>query len=96
VTQVGGIFPYSDDFVLTILFVIARLALAEAGDGIEDANFEETVANSSILRLYELKKWSKESLEDETLRKGDFNFFDKLFDNELNALVIETRKQYEG
>ncbi|KAL1875957.1 hypothetical protein VTK73DRAFT_9668 [Phialemonium thermophilum] len=73
-----------------------RLALAEAGDGIEDANFEETVANASILRLYELRKWSKEVLEDETLRQGEFSFFDKLFDNDMNALVLETRRHYES
>lgn len=29
-----------------------RLALADAGDGVEDANFEEYTANASILRLY--------------------------------------------
>jgi len=30
----------------------ARVAFADAGDGIEDANFEEKVANAAILRLY--------------------------------------------
>lgn len=41
-----------------------RIALADAGDGIEDANFEESVANSSILRLFELKKWCDEIVKD--------------------------------
>ncbi|PGH00479.1 leucine-tRNA ligase [Polytolypa hystricis UAMH7299] len=72
-----------------------RLALADAGDGIEDANLEESVANASILRLYELKKWSKETLEDSSLRHGEYSFFDKLFENDLNTLVIETRQHYE-
>ncbi|KAH6687483.1 leucyl-tRNA synthetase [Plectosphaerella plurivora] len=72
-----------------------RLSLAEAGDGIEDANLEETVANAAILRLYELRKWSKDVLEDESLRTGESGFFDKLFDNDLKALVIETRGHYE-
>ena len=36
-----------------------RLALATAGDGIEDANFDEEVANASILRLYKLADWCK-------------------------------------
>jgi leucyl-tRNA synthetase len=31
-----------------------------AGDSIEDANFEESVANSNILRLYTLKEWIEE------------------------------------
>lgn len=73
---------------------LARLSLAEAGDGIEDANLEETVANSAILRLYELRKWSKDVLE-EPLRSAEWGFFDKLFDNDLRALVIETRGHYE-
>jgi leucyl-tRNA synthetase len=77
-------------------FLLARLALAEAGDGIEDANLEETVANSAILRLYELRKWSKDALEEDNLRTGEPSFFDKLFDNDLRGLVIETKKSYEG
>ena len=43
-----------------------RVAIADAGDAIEDANFEETVANSSILKLYELKKWCEEMINDAT------------------------------
>jgi leucyl-tRNA synthetase len=34
-----------------------RLALADAGDGIEDANFEEYTANASILRLHTFLDW---------------------------------------
>ncbi|KAI9665703.1 MAG: cytosolic leucyl tRNA synthetase [Bathelium mastoideum] len=37
-----------------------RVALADAGDGMEDANFEETVADTTILRLFELRKWCEE------------------------------------
>lgn len=35
-----------------------RLALADAGDGIEDANFDEMSANATILRLHTLLEWS--------------------------------------
>jgi leucyl-tRNA synthetase len=38
----------------------ARLAMVNAGDGIEDANFEETVANRGILKLHELKEWCED------------------------------------
>lgn len=38
-----------------------RLALAHAGDGIEDANFDEEVANANILRLFKLTDWCKVS-----------------------------------
>lgn len=38
-----------------------RLALADAGDGIEDANFDEMSANATILRLHTLLEWSEVS-----------------------------------
>ena len=44
-----------------------RVTLADAGDGIDDANFEESVANASILRLYELRKWCEEMVGDARL-----------------------------
>lgn len=34
-----------------------RLSLADAGDGLEDANFEEKTANANILRVYTLLEW---------------------------------------
>lgn len=38
-----------------------RLALADAGDAIEDANFEEKNANANILRLHTLIDWCEVS-----------------------------------
>ncbi|KAL1988366.1 hypothetical protein VTN96DRAFT_10049 [Rasamsonia emersonii] len=74
-----------------------RIAFADAGDGIEDANFEETVANSSILRLFTLKEWIEEVVKDQSLRTGPADaFWDKLFENEMNVLVRETIKHYEN
>jgi leucyl-tRNA synthetase len=73
-----------------------RIAFADAGDSIEDANFEESVANSNILRLYTLKEWIEDIAKDETLRTGPADAFaDKLFNNELSALVRETQKHYQ-
>lgn len=34
-----------------------RLCLADAGDGIEDANFDEKTANANVLRLHTLMAW---------------------------------------
>lgn len=34
-----------------------RLALADAGDSLDDANFDELVANSAILRLFVFESW---------------------------------------
>ena len=75
----------------------SRIALADAGDGVEDANFEEAVANSSILRLFTLKEWCEEVIKDQSLRKGASNsFWDKLFENEMYTLVHEARQHYES
>jgi leucyl-tRNA synthetase len=41
-----------------------RIALAEAGDGMSDANFEESVANANILKLFELRKWCEDMTRD--------------------------------
>lgn len=72
-----------------------RIALADAGDGIEDANFDETVANSNILRLFTLREWIEETAKDKGLRTGPADsFFDKLFINEMTTLTREARKQY--
>lgn len=74
-----------------------RIAFADAGDSIEDANFEESVANSNILRLHTLKEWIEEVAKDETLRTGPADAFaDKLFSNELSSLVRETQKHYQA
>lgn len=74
-----------------------RISLADAGDGVEDANFEEAVASQIILRLYNLKEWCEEILRDDTLRSADnstYNFFDKLFLNEMHTLVHEAYAHY--
>ncbi|EON64719.1 leucyl-tRNA synthetase [Coniosporium apollinis CBS 100218] len=73
-----------------------RIALADAGDGIDDANFDETVANSSILKLYELRKWCEEMVNDAILRTGPKDtIWDQMFENEMNALVQETKQHYD-
>lgn len=75
-----------------------RIALADAGDGVTDANFEEDVADNNILRLYNLREWCEEVVKDQDqLRTGELNSFqDALFNNELNTLVAEAQKHYEA
>lgn len=96
-----------------------RVALADAGDGMDDANFDESVANSNILRLFELRKWCEDMVREAQLvsspeeyikareigkskaadavqRKGAKVFWDELFENELNGLVMETQQHYDG
>lgn len=38
-----------------------RLCLADAGDGVEDANFDEKTANANILRVHTLLAWCEVS-----------------------------------
>lgn len=60
-----------------------RLGLADSGDSIEDANFVLTVADSAILRLYNVIEWTKEVLGDlNSLRQTstkEFEFQDSYF-----------------
>ncbi|KAI7877197.1 leucyl-tRNA synthetase [Lichtheimia hyalospora FSU 10163] len=72
-----------------------RFALADAGDTIEDANFEDSTANAAILRLYTLLEWCEEQLNKvDKLRTGELNFYDRVFENELNKLVRLTDEAY--
>ncbi|KAJ7619401.1 hypothetical protein FB45DRAFT_930672 [Roridomyces roridus] len=51
-----------------------RLSLADAGDGVEDANFDEKSANASILRLHTLIQWCEEMVVDQAnMRHGPKN-----------------------
>jgi len=72
-----------------------RLALADAGDSVEDANFVSGTADAAILRLYTLVEWVKEVLADNTLRSDQDSFHDKVFSNEINQKLAETSDNYE-
>lgn len=58
-----------------------RLALADAGDTVEDANFVEAMADAGILRLYTWVEWVKEMIANRgSLRSGPANTFnDRVF-----------------
>jgi leucyl-tRNA synthetase len=74
-----------------------RIALADAGDGVEDANLDENVANSNILRLYTLKEWCEEVSKDRNLRTDTKDlFFDKLFVNEMSEIVRQAYQHYDA
>ncbi|KKA26535.1 hypothetical protein TD95_005186 [Thielaviopsis punctulata] len=79
----------------------SRIALADAGDGIGDANFEEDVADNNILRLFNCREWCEEISKTkkespDSFRSADFNDFqDKLFANDINAVGREILHQYD-
>jgi leucyl-tRNA synthetase len=92
-----GNFMTMSDAVIKYGADATRLALADAGDTVEDANFEDTTANAAILRLYTILEWAEEHVaKADTLRTGELNFYDKIFENEMNKLVILTEATYEA
>uniref|UniRef100_A0A673V2P3 Leucine--tRNA ligase, cytoplasmic n=1 Tax=Suricata suricatta TaxID=37032 RepID=A0A673V2P3_SURSU len=74
-----------------------RLALADAGDTVEDANFVEAMADAGLLRLYTWVEWVKEMLANRgSLRSGPASTFnDRVFASEMNAGIIKTDQNYE-
>ena len=67
--------------VVVCIYAGMRFTLADAGDGIEDANFVEVMANAGILRLYAFMEWVKEMIATkETLRTGSMDSYqDRVF-----------------
>jgi leucyl-tRNA synthetase len=92
-----GNFMTLDDMVKKYGADACRIAFADAGDGVTDANFEEDVADNNILRLFTLREWCEEQVKEQaSLRSGPKNdFLDALFENEMNSLVHEAKQHYE-
>ncbi|KAH7103714.1 leucyl-tRNA synthetase [Auriculariales sp. MPI-PUGE-AT-0066] len=73
-----------------------RICLADAGDGIEDANFDEKNANAMILRVHTLIEWCKDVVTNAAnMRDGEKNFHDRVFEEEMNDLINSTKEHYE-
>ncbi len=66
---------------LSVCVVGMRLALADAGDTVEDANFVEAMADAGILRLFTWVEWVKEMIANQNnLRTGPADTFnDRVF-----------------
>ena len=66
-----------------------RWALADAGDALDDANFETTTANAAILRLTKELAWVEEMLAPGAgLREGGApTLQDRVFANEIAIAV---------
>ena len=53
-----------------------RFALADAGDGIEDANFVEKVADNGVLKLFNWIEWCQSVLDVNAFAKVNcFRYF---------------------
>ncbi|KAK3823986.1 MAG: leucyl-tRNA synthetase [Linnemannia elongata] len=77
-----------------------RLALADAGDSGEDANFEDSTANSAILKLHTLLEWIQETLaQKDQMRvtgRDEYNFYDRVFESQMNKLINQAEADYEA
>eukprot|EP00933_Yihiella_yeosuensis_P032480 TRINITY_DN26070_c0_g1_i1.p1 TRINITY_DN26070_c0_g1~~TRINITY_DN26070_c0_g1_i1.p1 ORF type:complete len:1296 (-),score=364.48 TRINITY_DN26070_c0_g1_i1:195-4013(-) len=75
-----------------------RLAMANSGDTLEPANFDETVCNKSILSQAVFLDTMKDLLSGSIpLEDGKpTRFVDKWFENELNRLLGESKALYDG
>ncbi|SOV12398.1 leucine--tRNA ligase, putative [Plasmodium gaboni] len=73
-----------------------RIALADAGDSIEDSNFNTDTANSAIMKLYNLINFSIETKNNVYIfRCGEKTFNDLIFENEINYLTNKCKESYE-
>jgi len=75
-----------------------RFALADAGDGVDDANFVFETANAAILRLTREISWMEEVLAAKSsLRTGPpSTYADRVFANEINIAVKMTEQHYQN
>eukprot|EP00268_Persea_americana_P036135 TRINITY_DN3560_c0_g1_i1.p1 TRINITY_DN3560_c0_g1~~TRINITY_DN3560_c0_g1_i1.p1 ORF type:complete len:1141 (-),score=255.15 TRINITY_DN3560_c0_g1_i1:202-3495(-) len=75
-----------------------RFSLADAGDGMDDANFVFETANAAILRLTKEISWMEEILAAESsLRTGPpSTYADRVFANEINIAVKMTEEHYNN
>lgn len=72
-----------------------RLACADAGDSLEDANFDRSTADTTILTLTQEDAWISETIGKEGLRTGDdWNLADRIFFNEISRLTALTDVAY--
>ncbi|OWM81701.1 hypothetical protein CDL15_Pgr007739 [Punica granatum] len=66
-----------------------RFSLADAGDGVDDVNFEPDTANAAILQLTNELAWMEEVIASESsLRSGPpSTYADRVFANEINIAI---------
>ncbi|KAJ3319550.1 cytosolic leucyl tRNA synthetase, partial [Blyttiomyces sp. JEL0837] len=72
-----------------------RFALADAGDGLEDANFLHKTADDAILKLFTEKEWCEEVVRDVnagSLRSGPYSWNDRVFEAEMTRITESADK----
>jgi leucyl-tRNA synthetase len=85
----------------------SRIALADCGDTLDDANFVTEIADSSVNRLYSFENFLKILINEYWVKNKDLliedsdnvnlenaSYFDKIFDNNINYLIDQTKCAY--
>ena len=75
-----------DHSFLSSSFHFSCMYVCTAYYSMEDANFDRSVANQAVTYLHNEEEWARLILADElegNLREGDYNFMDRVFDNEM-------------
>lgn len=75
---------------------VVRMVFADAGDSIDDANFECAQADKLILRLAAELKWNATMLAQQDLRNGPLNLFDQWYVNVINATAKKCLDGFEN
>lgn len=90
-----GNFLMMDETVEKFSADATRIACADAGDSLDDANFSRESADKAILALINEETWIMETMESSDLRTGDeYMFMDSVLSNEVNRLVNATAESY--
>ncbi len=79
----------------------SRMALADAGDNLDDANFTHENANSAILKLSTLEAFIRETTKNMNNYRKDspnenINFYDRVFEAELDEIYLKSLEAYES
>ena len=97
-----GNFMTIDECIKTYGADATRIAVADAGDTLDDANFVETVADNSVLRLWQLEQWIQAAITSfdklrntEDVPNDKIRFYDSVFLSQLEKTLINVDKCYE-
>ena len=78
-----------------------RMTIADAGDTLDDGNFRDTVANSSVNKQFNFGRWIEEEISkinhsdlDYSKWESTYDEYDKIFENEMNRLIKITNQMY--
>ena len=90
-----GNFLTLEEAIATYSADATRIACADSGDGLQDANFSTESCGKTILRLTNLQAWAEDAVKRlPSMRTGDLTFLDQVFSNEISICVQNAQTAY--